>query len=173
MGEPAANENEMTVQKDALGFIWKHVSRIGNCMLVTQDRDSLRGRPMRGIARQAENAIWFLTSKKSHKDIEIAHDNQVCVTYSDPSSNTFISLSGLIEMSDAEAQIRALWNPGAEAYFSGGPTDPDILVLKFVPAFGEYWDSPPNPVIIAIQFIKAKIAGEKVKLGENVKTAMS
>lgn len=173
MPDTPRNESQMQVHEDALGFIWKHVSRIGDCMLVTQDKESLRGRPMRGIDRQEENAIWFLTSKSSHKDDEIAGNDHVCVTWSDTASNTYISLSGTVEMSDDEAQIRALWNAGAQAYFPNGPADPNVLLLKFSPAFGEYWDSPSNPVVIAIQFIKAKLAGERISLGENARTAMA
>ena len=173
MSDVAVNDIKTGVQSDAVDFIWKHVGRIGNCMLVTKDNENLRARPMRGMERQKENAIWFITAKSSHKDNEIVKNSQVCVAYSDTSSNTYISLSGSMEMSDNEAQIRTLWNTGAEAYFPDGPDDPDILLLKFNPEFGEYWDAPSNPVVIAIQFIKAKVAGEKVKLGDNEKTAMT
>lgn len=173
MNNGSATDIATPVKGDALAFIWQHVSRIGNCMLVTQDEGNLRARPMRGLARPQDNAIWFLTSRSAHKDNEIRKHDRVCITYSDTGSNTYISLSGAVAMSDEKAQIQALWNPGAEAYFPKGPTDPDILLLKFVPAFGEYWDAPSNPVVIAIQFIKAKVTGEKVSLGENSRTAMS
>ena len=159
-------------EREGLHLIWKNVRQISECMLITKVGAHMRGRPMRGIAREDENVIWFITAKTSHKDDEIAADSHACLCFADASKHTFVSMSGEIEMTDAKDQILALWNSGAEAYFPEGPGDPNIVLLKFVPEFGEYWDSPTNPVLLAIQFIKSKVIGEKPKLGENVKVSM-
>jgi general stress protein 26 len=173
MVQTPANDTSPDPKGDGLAFIWKNIQQLSDCMLVTRDNTSLRSRPMRGIARQDDNAIWFITAKTSHKDDEIARDPQACLCYSDKSSNTYVSLSGAVDMTDDPEQIHALWNAGAQAYFNAGPDDPNIILLKFTPDFGEYWDSPSNPVLLAIQFIKSKVTGEKPKLGENKKVAMA
>lgn len=172
MDQPPANAASPGTPRDDLAFIWKNIEQISNCMLVTRDSLHLRARPMRGIAKRDDNAIWFITEKSSQKDDEIAREPQGCLCYTDNSSNIFISLSGAVEMTDDPAQIHALWTAGAQAYFSAGPDDPDILLLKFSPDIGEYWDSISNPVLLAIQFVKSKVTGEKPKLGENKKIAM-
>lgn len=172
MLEKAAN-NQTTGKNDGdLAFIWKSIGRIDDCMLVTRDKHALRSRPMRGLARENDNAIWFFTSKSSHKDDEIAVQPEVCLSYCDSASKTYVSLSGRIEITDDARLIADLWNPGAQAYFPAGPHDPDVALLKFTPASGEYWDAPSNPVLLAIQFIKAKVTGDKLSLGENAKVAM-
>ena len=160
------------VEGEALAFIWKHVERIGDCMLVTNDQSELVARPMRGLIRQQDHAIWFITSKSTHKSEEVARNPKVCLCYVDRAANTYISLSGRVDLSDDKAQIRELWNIGADAYFPKGPDDPDVVLLRFTPETGEYWDAPSNPVVLAIQFIKAKVSGEPPKVGENQKVAM-
>ena len=173
MLELAATKSTVEKNEGDLAFIWKCIGRIDDCMLVTRNKDALRSRPMRGLARESDNAIWFFTSKSSHKDDEIAEQPEVCLSYCDGGTKTYVSLSGRIEITDDAQLIRDLWNPGAQAYFPEGPQDPDVALLKFTPASGEYWDAPSNPVLLAIQFIKAKVTGEKLSLGENAKVAMS
>ena len=157
---------------EALAFIWDNVERIGNCMMVTQVASGVRARPMHGVARRHENTLWFFTSKTAPKDEEILAHPQVCICYADTSSNTYVSLSGGIELVDHPGTIHDLWNPGAQAYFPAGPSDPDVLLLKFTPHEGEYWDAPSNPVVIAVQFIKSRVTGERVQLGDNAKITM-
>ena len=172
MLEKPANDQAVEKNDGELAFIWKSIGRIDDCMLVTRDKNALRARPMRGIARESDNAIWFITSRSSHKDDEIADHPEVCLSYCDSASKAYVSLSGRIEIADDARQIEQLWNPGAQAYFPGGPHDPNIALLKFTPEAGEYWDAPSNPVLLAIQFIKSKVTGDKPSLGENAKVAM-
>lgn len=172
MNDQSSSNNLTSNPEQALAFIWKNVERIGSCMMVTQAGSAIRARPMHGSARHEENAIWFFTSKSAPKDEEIRQNPEVCLCYSDVGSNTYISLSGAIEPDDSREKIRELWNPGAQAYFPAGPADPNVLLLKFSPHAGEYWDAPSNPVVIAVQFIKARVTGERAKLGENAKVMM-
>lgn len=172
MNDHPTPKSQSADPEQALAFIWKHVDRIGDCMMVTQAASGIRARPMRGLARRQDNAIWFFTSKSAPKDDEILRHPQVCVCYADPGANTYVSLSGTIELLDNQEKIDELWNPGAQAYFPAGPGDPDVLLLKFSPEAGEYWDAPSNPVVIAVQFIKAQVTGEKTRLGESAKVMM-
>lgn len=173
MLEKSGNERPIGKNDGDLAFIWKSIGRIDDCMLVTHDKNQLRARPMHGLARENDNAIWFFTAQSSHKDDEIADQPDVCLSYCDSSSKTYVSLSGKIEITDDASQIEKLWNPGAQAYFPDGPRDPNIALLKFTPVSGEYWDAPSNPVVLAIQFIKSRVTGDKPVLGENAKVAMA
>ncbi len=148
-------------------FIWRHVNQIGTCMMVTRDGGFIRARPMRGLARPEQNAIWFFSDRESHKRDEVEDDPRVCLTYSDVKDQTFVSVSGTITEVDDQAIIDELWNEGVEAYYPGGRASPDIVLLKFVPDFGEYWDAPSSPIVLAIKFLQAKVSGERPELGTN------
>jgi hypothetical protein len=46
------------------------------------------------------------------------------------------------------------------------------VLLTFTPERGEYWDAPSNPVLIAIEFIRASVVGDKPVLGDNAEVPM-
>ena len=79
-------------KKPSREMIWNHVQAIGTCMMVTHDGDGIRARPMRGIPRAGQNAIWFFASKERHPDIGLHRD--ACLTYVSLKDNVFVSLSG-------------------------------------------------------------------------------
>ncbi len=159
-------------ESDDQAVIWKSIERIKDCMMVTKDGAALHGRPMRAIARPADNAIYFITAKSTHKPEEIAADSHACLGFADRSARTYISISGMIAMSDDPERLKALWSPDDDAYFSSGAADPDAMLLKFLPDSAEYWESPSNPVTLAVAFIKAKVSGEKPSLGEHARVEM-
>jgi len=159
-------------EAEQLSFIWKNIERIATCMMTTCHGTQLRARPMRGIARPKENAIVFLTARSTDKPGEIAANPNACLCFSDVSSNTFISLSGVIALTEDSERARELWGRAQDSYFHQGPADPDAVLLTFTPKSGEYWDAPSNPVVIAIEFIRASVVGDKPALGDNAEVAM-
>ena len=172
MNEKMSVPSSKRSEAEQLSFIWKNIERIAVCMMTTCDGRRLRARPMRGIARPGENAIVFITERSTHKPEEIAANPNACLCYGDVSSNTFISLSGAIAMTEDRERIRELWTRAHDGYFPGGPTDPNAVLLAFTPESGEYWDAPSNPVVIAIEFIRASVVGDKPALGDNAQVAM-
>ena len=56
--------------------------------------------------------------------------------------------------------------------FWEGPDDPNVCVLRVVPATAELWDGPASSAVAAYEFAKARLTGEKPKLGENRKVSV-
>jgi general stress protein 26 len=167
-----SEKNSKRSEAEQLSFIWQNIDRIATCMMTTCEGPHLHARPMRGLARPEDKAIYFITSQATQKPGEIASNPNACLCFSDVASNTFISLSGLLTVSDDPEKIRALWRRGDDAYFPDGPTNPHALLLTFSPEGAEYWDAPSNPVLIAIEFIRASVVGDKPSLGDNAEVAM-
>ena len=159
-------------QDEQLSFIWENVERIATCMMTTFDMGRFRSRPMRGIARSEENAIVFITERSTRKPEEIEANPNACLCFVNSSSNTFISLSGVIALTWDHEKLRELWTRANDSYFPLGPTDPNAVLLTFTPESGEYWDAPSNPVLIAIEFIRASVVGDKPVLGDNAEVPM-
>ncbi len=147
--------------------IWNLVREIGTCMMVTYTDDHIRARPMRGLARPEQNAIWFFTDEATHKDDEVKRDPRACLTFSDNHENSYASLSGHVARVRDRDTINDLWTEGARAYFPKGPDDPQIVLLRFTPETGEYWDAPSSPILVAIKFLEAQVTGERPVLGTN------
>ncbi|WP_375464736.1 pyridoxamine 5'-phosphate oxidase family protein, partial [uncultured Methylobacterium sp.] len=68
-------------------------------MMTTADPDgTLNSRPMWNNDADADGDLWFFTKLHSPKTAEISRDNQINLAYSDPSSQTYVSVSGKAEI---------------------------------------------------------------------------
>jgi general stress protein 26 len=172
MSQKTPISNTKRSEGDQLSFIWKNVESIGTCMLNTTDGPRLRARPMRAFVRSGQNVIHFITARTTDKPEEVAANPHVCLTFIDKGANTYIALSGMIHANEDRETLRSLWSRAEDAYFTGGAEDPDALLLTFTPERGEYWDAPSNPVVMAIEFIRASVTGDKPSLGENAEVSM-
>jgi general stress protein 26 len=153
-------------QPNSRELIWKHVKDIGTCMMVTTKPDGgVRARPMRGTADEPSNAIWFFTDKDTDKDEDVRRDARACLTFADTRDQTYVSVSGRIALIHDREQIMGHWNEGAEIYYPNGKDDNSIVLMRFTPESGEYWDAPSSPIVIAIKFLQAKASGERPELG--------
>ncbi len=148
-------------------LIWRYIRGIESCMMATHDGERIVARPMVGIIRPEQNVIWFFTDTNTHKDEELQRNPHACLTFADIKDQTFVSVSGRIARVQDADMINDLWTEGAAVYFPKGPDDPDIVLLKFVPEVGEYWDAPSSPIVLAIKFLEAKVTGERPDLGGN------
>jgi general stress protein 26 len=109
-------------------------------MLTTMDEDNnLRSRPM-STQKAEDGVLWFLTSASTPKADEIKNESDVNISYADPSTQTYISVSGKASTSKDKKQIRAVWNDDAKQWFPKGIDDPDLAVIKVKLVKAEYWD---------------------------------
>ncbi len=145
--------------------IWAKVRAIGTCMMVTRDGEQLRSRPMAAILRVGQNALWFFADADDHKDDEVARDPHACLAFADPQSHCYVSLSGRIALVRDRAAIDEFWNDAASRYFPKGPGDARILLLRFEPEAGEYWDAPSGTIAAAFHFLRSAVSGQRPSPG--------
>ena len=120
---------------------WDLMKKIGFAMLVTRDGDKLRARPMSAYLERENNAIYFLTDVRRHKDDEIARNPNVNLSFADASDQNYVSVSGIAAVSNDRAKIKQLFTTTAKAWWDSAE-DSNIRVLKFTPEDAEFWDSP-------------------------------
>jgi general stress protein 26 len=152
------------------GRVWELMKKIGFAMLVTRDGNKLRARPMSAHLERDKNAIYFLTDARRHKDEEIARDANVNLSFADPGSQKYLSLSGTAAISNDRARIKQLFTTPAKAWWDSAE-DPNIRVLKVMPDDAEYWDSPGS-VISYVKMAAAAVSGTRPDLGDNRKVSM-
>jgi len=145
---------------------------IGVCMLTSKAGSSLRARPMHAKIDREAGVISFLTDVRHHKDDEIAADPEVCLAFSNPKGQDYVSLSGVAEVSNDRAAIEARFNEMAKVWFPEGAQDPNVRLLTVRPHAGEFWDGKTNPIAVAFQIAKARLSDERPDLGDNRKVAM-
>lgn len=148
------------------------IKDINFAMLTTMtEGGKLRGRPM-GTQKVDfyDNSLWFFASEGTPKIVEIYHEQQVCVTYAEPTKHQYVSVSGQAMVIHDKAKARELWNPAAEIWFPKGVDDPKLVLLRVGIESAEYWDAKANSMVQLYRSAKALLTGEPPKdLGENVK----
>ncbi len=150
--------------------VWALMEKISICMLGTRDGEQIRSRPMGAYVRRQENAVYFLTDVRRHKDDEIQRFPNVCLAFADASAQKYVSLTGQAAVSNDRAKIRELFSTPAKAWWESAE-DPNIRVLKVTPNDAEYWDSP-GTVVSYIKMAAAAATGTRPDLGDNRKVAM-
>jgi general stress protein 26 len=150
--------------------VWNLMKKIGFAMLVTRDGDKLRARPMSAYLERDENAIYFLTDARRHKDEEIARDPNVNLSFANASDQKYVSVTGPAIVSNDRARIKELFSTPAKAWWNSAD-DPNIRVLKITPDDAEFWDSPGS-VISYVKMAAAAVTGTRPDIGDNRKVAM-
>ena len=143
------------------------------CMLTTIDGDQLRCRPMSTQQFEFDGDLWFFTDDNTHKIEEIERDSRVCVAYSNPEENVYLSLSGRAEVVKDRTKIEELWSPILKAWFPEGLDDPSLCLLRIPVEQAEYWDAPSSRIVRLFQLAKALATGQEADYGENKKIELS
>lgn len=140
-------------------------------MLTTIDEDgTLHSRPMSTNGQvEPDGTLWFFTYASSHKVTEVEQHQQVNVSFSAPSKQRYVSMSGTAQLVQDRNKIQELWKPELKAWFPNELDEPDIALLKVNVAKAEYWDAPSSWVAHTIGLVKAIATGEKASSGENEK----
>jgi general stress protein 26 len=165
MAQHTASDNARNADR-----AWELMKKIGFAMLVTRDGDKLRARPMSAYPEREENAIYFLTDARHHKDEEIARNPDINLSFADAGSQKYISVTGTAAVSDDRAKIKELFSTAAKAWWTSAD-DPNIRVLKITPDDAEFWDTPGS-VISYVKMAAAAVTGTRPEIGDNRKVAM-
>jgi general stress protein 26 len=158
---------------EALDFVWNTVEKIRTGMLTAFSGHRPRGRPMTAVPRREHNAIYFFADTAAHAEADIRRDPRAVLSFSDPRDQTYLSMTGRVALVPDRDLMQELWGLGADVYFPGGPDDPGVVLIAFEPEEAEYWDSPSNPLVLAVRFVQAKIAKERPDLGDNVRVVIA
>jgi general stress protein 26 len=150
--------------------VWELMKKVGFAMLVTRDGEKLRARPMAAYLDRDNDAVYFLTDARRHKDEEIARDPNVNLSFADAGNQTYVSVTGRATVSNDRAKIKELFGTPAKAWWDSAE-DPNIRVLKFAPDDAEYWDSP-GTVVSYVKMAAAAVTGSRPDLGDNRKVSM-
>jgi general stress protein 26 len=139
--------------------LYQVVKHFDKAMLVTYGSSGIHARPM-AIARLDETmATYLLTDLNSIKIQEISTNSHAVITFQDAAK--FATLSGDLVVDD-QVSIETLWKEIWKVWFPLGKSDPNIVLLKFTPKAGDFWD---NAGIQGIKYVyaaaKAYVAGER------------
>lgn len=161
-------QNDVTTRGEHVAKLWSLIKNIKVAMLTTVLPDgTLHSRPMQTQEMEFDGDLWFFTGASSPKVGEIDRSQNTNVAFSDPASNTYVSVAGTAEVVRDEAKAAQLWKPAYKAWFPKGLEDPELALLKVRVESAQYWDSPSSTVVHIAGFIKAAVTGTPYSGGEN------
>jgi general stress protein 26 len=148
----------------------KIVSDIKFAMLSTLQSDgSIHSRPMSTLNIEGfDGTLWFFSKKDSNKNHNIENDQHVNLAYSNPSKQTYVSVSGRATISDDRDRMKAFWNPGFTVWFPEGLEDPELSLIGVKVESAEIWDSE-HKISDFIDFVKSTLTGMPVDIRPETK----
>ena len=128
----------------------------------------LHSRPMTTQNKKIDDdALWFFMSRSGDPVSEFKGDDQVNVSYANPSSDTYVSVTGVATVVEDQAKKQALWNKAAEAWFKGGINDPDLALVRVIIEHAAYWDVKESKLVQLYKMAEAAVSGTPPKMGEH------
>ena len=147
-------------KKEQLKKFTELVEDIKTCMMITKDGSGkLNARPMSNAKVDDDGSVWFFTNEFSGKVAQISHENEIFLTYSSPSSNSYVAFNAIGELNDDKNKIEELWTPDMKAWFPEGKEDPKILLIHAKPIEAEYWDHSSSKIVMLFNMIKSAVTG--------------
>ncbi len=111
--------------------------------MVNHRRADIYPEPSR-FARAAGFTVYFCTSAASGKVRDLRANPAAAAYFALPLESKGVMLAGDTEVLEDLKYKEALWDEGWRVYWSGGPSDPDCVVVRLTPneATG-WWGSEP------------------------------
>lgn len=130
-------------KQDNIDRVWDIIEKVGVCMLATQFGGGLCARPLEAMPDRDAGLIFFVTDIHSAKEIEARPD--VGLAFIGSSDNAYLSITGGASVTRDPDKTKAAWRNTDEVWWPGGPTDPDVCLLRIEPATAELWDGSVEP----------------------------
>jgi len=145
--------------------LWNLIKTIEVTMMVTEDGEFLRSRPMVALQDTFDGTLWFFTRASSHKVGEVETEQRVNLAYSHPSKQDYVSVSGYASLVTDRSAIEKHWSESMRVWFPKGKDDPEIALLKVTVQRAEYWDAPSSTMLHAYGYVKAAVTGKSPEPG--------
>src|SRR5215472_904744 len=156
---------------EKIGRVWDIIEKTAVGMLTTRFPAGLRARPLEARPDRHAGIIWSLTDARSGKDPEIEAEPDVGLVFIEPRERIYLSLTAHARLENDVSRQRQIWKATDRMWWAG-PEGPNLRVLRVEPHLAELWDGPSSTAAVVYEIAKARITGEKPKLGENRKATI-
>ena len=132
------------------------------CNLTSRPFDAT---PMATQQVEDDGTIWFFSAKDSDRNQHLAQDSNTQLIYAVPGDAEYLSLYGQTEIMYDLAKVEELWSPMSKVWFQGGPTDPNLSLLRFTPQEGYYWDTKNGKTVAFAKMAASLVVGKTMDDG--------
>lgn len=150
-------------------LIWDLIKQVKVGMLTTHVNNTLHARPMHIVQDEYDNRLWFFTDLNSEKVQETLAENDVCLVFSHPGKDIYVSLTGKASISQDKELIDKFWNPFVAAWFPDGKEADNVGLIEVKISAGEHWETASGKLMQLAEIAKANFTNETPDLGDNKK----
>lgn len=139
-------------EQNRIARVWEIIEKVRVGMLTTQFNGGLRARPLEARTDRDAGVIWFVTDVRGAKDDEICAAHNIGLVFINEGDHAYLSLTGRAFVTRDTAQTKNIWKKTDDAWFPGGPDDPNVRLLRIEPITAELWDGPSSAAGVAFEF---------------------
>jgi general stress protein 26 len=153
---------ENLFNKEAISKLKELSEKARTCMFITNLKNNppFNSRPMSLQECDEEGNLWFISSKESHKNMEISVDNEVQLYFMNNGDYEYLSVLGKAFIYDDKSTIEDKWSIFANAWFDG-KEDPNVSIIRVSPTDLYYWDTKAGKFVTMLHFIGSIVSGKK------------
>ncbi|WP_445455310.1 pyridoxamine 5'-phosphate oxidase family protein [Flavobacterium sp. HNIBRBA15423] len=147
---------ENLFSKEAVAKLKELSEKAKTCMFITNldKKPPFNASPMSLQECDDEGNLWFISSKESNKNMEIARDNTVQLYFMNNGDYEYLSIFGQAFIYDDKATIEDKWSVFANAWFEG-KNDPNVSIIRVAPKDVYYWDTKAGKFVSMLHFLTA------------------
>ena len=140
------------MEPNLISRVWDIIEKVSVGMLTTQFSGGLRARPLEARADRGAGVVWFVTDVRGAKDDEIGAAHDIGLVFIDGGDHAYLSITGRAFVIRDSSQTKTIWKKTDDAWFPGGPDDPNVRLLRIEPITAELWDGPSSAAGAVFEF---------------------
>ena len=151
--------DQQTPQREKL---WSLIKDMKFGMFTTHHENGhLHSRPMTTQNKKIDedDTLWFFMSRSSDPVADLVAAPEVNVAYAAPDRDAYVSVSGRAAVVEDIDKKRHLWSALSQAWYAGGPEDPDLALVAVAITHAEYWDMKTNKAEQLFKIARAALTG--------------
>jgi general stress protein 26 len=117
----------------------------------------VRLRPLTTQEAEEPGVLWFFIPVDGGVAGEVRARPEIILSYAEPGDNAYVAPAGHASVVIDSQRATELWSPLAGAWFTEGPTDPRLALLRVDLERGEAWESTEGKVLEFLRMAKAAV----------------
>jgi general stress protein 26 len=151
--------------EEAAAKFKKLINDINVCMFITNNQKDEHTRPMATIEVEDDGTLWFFTDIRSIKVEEVSVEKTVHLVYAHPGKESYVDVWGKASVLTDRKLIKDKWKTIVKAWFPNGADDPNLGLLKVVPANIYYWDAETGKMVAFLKMAASVVTGKTLADG--------